>query len=516
MAYTINKYNGAQLTVVADGTIDTTLDIKLIGKNYAGYGEVQNENLVFMLENFANSSPPPRPISGQLWYDTGSSKLKFYDGSKFRTTGGAEVSTTAPTGLTEGDFWFNTSTRQLFAWSLTGAANGTAPGFVLVGPQSVANAGTTQMRSRTVVGRPVGNPAGTPFNRPIIEAVVNDATIFIINPDGDFDLDSTNQITGFTTIKQGVTLCYTTTGGGSLGQTTSSHRFWGTASNAERLGGYLASDFSRSNNAAFTTLVSFSDAGFTVGDVPRLRVFNESALVPTIQNQLSDKIVFQTTVASATKVPMQLIGLNILPGTDGTNDIGSLTAGPGNTPLKFNNVYAANFKGLADSASALRFSGSDIFPVDAVGGGGVTTVAVRDGVGHIKAVQFNGVALQAQYADLAEKYLADQEYEPGTVVTVGGEKEVTQSSNGSLAIGVVSTNPAFKMNSDLKGGTYIALKGRVPVKVFGPIRKGEHLLAGQEGCAVAAGSLLQSRLVFAVSLEDNTNDGVKLVECVIL
>jgi hypothetical protein len=53
MAYTINKYDGSQVTVIADGTIDNTLDIKLIGKNYAGYGEVQNENLVFLLENFA-------------------------------------------------------------------------------------------------------------------------------------------------------------------------------------------------------------------------------------------------------------------------------------------------------------------------------------------------------------------------------------------------------------------------------------------------------------------------------
>ena len=54
MAYTINRYNGAQITVVADGTIDTTLDVKLIGKNYAGYGEIQNENLVFLLEKLDN------------------------------------------------------------------------------------------------------------------------------------------------------------------------------------------------------------------------------------------------------------------------------------------------------------------------------------------------------------------------------------------------------------------------------------------------------------------------------
>ena len=85
MSYTINRYNGTQITVVADGTIDATLDLKLIGKNYAGYGAVQNENFVYLLENFANSTQPPKPLPGQIWFDSGNSKLKFYDGNKFRT-----------------------------------------------------------------------------------------------------------------------------------------------------------------------------------------------------------------------------------------------------------------------------------------------------------------------------------------------------------------------------------------------------------------------------------------------
>ena len=70
MAYTINRYNNAQLTVVEDGTIDQTTDIKLVGKNYAGYGEIQNENMVFLLENFAGTSAPPRALSGQVLFDS--------------------------------------------------------------------------------------------------------------------------------------------------------------------------------------------------------------------------------------------------------------------------------------------------------------------------------------------------------------------------------------------------------------------------------------------------------------
>jgi len=69
MAYTIDRYNRTVLTVVEDGTIDQTTDLKLVGKNYAGYGEIQNENFVYLLENFASGTAPSKPISGQVWFD---------------------------------------------------------------------------------------------------------------------------------------------------------------------------------------------------------------------------------------------------------------------------------------------------------------------------------------------------------------------------------------------------------------------------------------------------------------
>ena len=72
----------------------TQLILRFIGKNYAGYGEIQNENFLHLLENFASGTQPTRPLGGQIWFDTSPSKLKFYDGTKFRTTGGAEVGTT--------------------------------------------------------------------------------------------------------------------------------------------------------------------------------------------------------------------------------------------------------------------------------------------------------------------------------------------------------------------------------------------------------------------------------------
>ena len=97
------------------------------------------------------------------------------------------------------------------------------------------------------------------------------------------------------------------------------------------------------------------------------------------------------------------------------------------------------------------------------------TIARRDVSGNLTANVFNGTATAANYADLAEKYLADNEYEPGTVVAVGGEAEVRATVFGDRAIGVVSTAPAYMMNSELEGGTYVALKGRVPCKVVGSV-----------------------------------------------
>ena len=71
MAYTINRYNTTQLAVVADGTIDQTTDLKLVGKNYAGYGEILNENFIFLFENFSCAIQPPKALSGQVWFDSG-------------------------------------------------------------------------------------------------------------------------------------------------------------------------------------------------------------------------------------------------------------------------------------------------------------------------------------------------------------------------------------------------------------------------------------------------------------
>ena len=125
-----------------------------------------------------------------------------------------------------------------------------------------------------------------------------------------------------------------------------------------------------------------------------------------------------------------------------------------------------------------------------------------------------GTATSARYADLAEKYTTDAEYEAGTVLTVAinGDAEATQTwQSGQRVLGVVSTNPAFLMNDEADGQA-IALRGRVPVKVIGPIRKGQPLICNQDG----KGMYGDTSNSFAIALETNEDAGVKLVECVIL
>tara|TARA_B100001287_G_scaffold263515_1_gene254448 strand:+ start:252 stop:2087 length:1836 start_codon:yes stop_codon:yes gene_type:complete len=114
MPYQINKTNGTLLVNLADGQIDTTsTDITLIGKNYSGFGEAINENFVTMLENFAGSSAPSTPLAGQIWWDTGESRLKVYTGTSWTTGGGPIVGPRQPS-MVAGDMWINNDQNQLY------------------------------------------------------------------------------------------------------------------------------------------------------------------------------------------------------------------------------------------------------------------------------------------------------------------------------------------------------------------------------------------------------------------
>jgi hypothetical protein len=125
------------------------------------------------------------------------------------------------------------------------------------------------------------------------------------------------------------------------------------------------------------------------------------------------------------------------------------------------------------------------------------------------AVNGGFLSVNANYADLAEKYVADAEYAPGTVLMFGGDKEVTQCVHDmcSRVAGVVSTNPAYLMNSGLEGEytVELALTGRVPTRVRGPILKGDLIVSAGDGHARAEG-LPQVGTVIGKALEDFDGD----------
>jgi hypothetical protein len=501
MAYTINKYNTNQLTIVQDGTLDQTTDIKLVGKNYAGYGEIQNENFVFLLENFAGANQPPRAITGQVWFDTANSKLKFYDGGQWRTTGGAEISDTAPAGLATGDFWWDTVNEQLYSY------NGSD--FVLIGPQD-AGSGITQMQSRSVRDT-------LAVSKSIIAATVNDEVMFIISP-VEFTIDSAdaeNAISGFDVVRAGVTLKNTLNA--TAGVTSGTQRFHGTATNSEKLGGLSASNYVTASPgvpSVFTEVTNFqTDAGIAIGAGLDLKIFIENDNQGVIANSQGDEIRFRTKQSGGTNKNI----ITFKPGVvkPGLNAAGTAVESVtlGDVSNKFAAVYATNIWGISEKASALIVGGTArTGSVDSIGTGTSSSVAVRDGSGNLNAVLFQGTATSARYADLAEKYTTAEELPAGTAVAVCSHEdhEVEPANASNHCIGVVSTDPAYMMNSDSEG-QYIGLKGRLPVRVKGAVKKGQAVYAMADGVCTT----LATTALVGIALESNAVELEKLVECVL-
>ena len=138
--------------------------------------------------------------------------------------------------------------------------------------------------------------------------------------------------------------------------------------------------------------------------------------------------------------------------------------------------------------------------------------------------KLHGIATQAEYADLAELYSSDSEYEPGTVLMIGGEAEVTQTTEAFSpeVFGIVSTNPAYLMNSAMEGTTVaVALEGRVPCKVIGPVRKGQRLVSSEEpGVARAVSDYEKQEAldwyrIVGRALADKDSEGIELMEVVV-
>jgi hypothetical protein len=167
------------------------------------------------------------------------------------------------------------------------------------------------------------------------------------------------------------------------------------------------------------------------------------------------------------------------------------TADDGTEPI-YVRQYTGVFTSLVRTATILDGSGNTSFPGSVTASGFVQTTSLTTGAnstaGSITGnwTLTSGSKLEATYADLAEYYEADHPYEPGTVLEFGGDKEVTLATDGTTRVaGVVSTNPAYVMNSYCDGENVVALalQGRVPCKVRGNIVKGDMMISGGNGYA---------------------------------
>ena len=570
MPYIINKYNGSELVVLQDGTLDTSTSIGLLGRNYVGYGEVQNENVLFLLENFAGTNPPARALEGQTWYDSANNKLNTYDGTNWSPVGAATSSENAPSGPTQGALWYKISTKQLYVYS-------NISGWILVGPEGVLGFGETRIKAAIL--RDVGS-----VNHAVLLVLVNDEVLSIHSAD-TFTINALDAITGFNELQKGVTLSTNTViAGNVLGNSTTATRL--------QNGRFINGAYFDGNNDI--TITANTAAILNRGTYLTGINFNGSAAatweVDASSTNTIGKVVARDSTGSfagGTITADQFIGplTGNVTAISGTSTFYNLVA---------NNIQGFTFNGLAAQASILapgraingvQFNGSQDITVTAAAGtlngatlasgivnssltsvgtlagvsvtdagatigdageihlfinGNSPTLAITNGLGfaitindafqtgdeasfefisssvalaaggtsdptfvgdanskcniglpgrtfgNVYADVFNGVATSAQYADLAENYTADAEYASGTVLEFGGEFEVTLAQDGTNRVaGVVTTNPAYLMNSNCQGThvAAVALQGRTPCKVRGRVRKGDMLISGGNGFA---------------------------------
>lgn len=140
MSYNLTLTDGTAVTTVEDGHVDlTTLSINLIGKNYAGYGRLLNENFIYLLENFSSSVSPNNPVAGQLWWDKQNNRMNVYLKSTaytgWKVLSSSQTGPTPPAGGQVGDLWFDTLNGRLNVYS------GPSNQWIIVGPKDSAGVG---------------------------------------------------------------------------------------------------------------------------------------------------------------------------------------------------------------------------------------------------------------------------------------------------------------------------------------------------------------------------------------
>lgn len=599
MAYIINKTNGEALLTLQDGTVDASTSVQLVGRNYVGYGEIQNENFLFLMENFANDAPPARPLAGQTWFDTVNNSLSVYceyyidaNGNivtadaevektkkgRWTSLGNATISLEEPSEPGDGFLWFKEPYNTLYVW------NGIE--WVLIGPDAVEGFGKTRAESTTLVDE-------NGESNPVILFWVNDSIVCIVSS-RSFVLDSDiNPIEGITEILDGFNVPGNKRIQGRLvGVSSAASKletirtingvgFNGTENitiKAATTNPLTAGDYLLGGNFNGSSPISFSVNG-TKDNVPDTVVVRDFNGDFSARNVTVNKLIGQVTAPAGTSsfdivtankfVGQQISGTassaeKLLPGAaingvtfDGSHDVDVPANAETLTGAYINNtVVGSSLQRLgtleklnvADAGISLGAAGQCSMSVQqsvvkfdvlngpqlsfldaesAMSSGGNYTPAMISRVltnlglpnykfDNVYANVFHGEATSARFADLAENYLADKQYEPGTVLVFGGTNEVTTTGRFAdhRVAGVVTTNPGFTMNTELTGDNVvcIALQGRVPCKVKGPVAKGDLLTTSPAAGYATVTKDPMVGTIIGKSLEDNSSTEFCVVE----
>ena len=244
MSYIINKRDGTQLTTILEGTTDTTAtSLTLVGQNYVGWGEIFQENLVHLAENFARSALPANALVGQLWFDTTAKQLKVLVAEDlWRPLSTNVVNTLPPENPNVGDFWYDTTTRQVKVWD--------SVRWQVVGPVFTSTQGPTGANAISIA-----DSLNTPRHVATLES--RGVTFAIFNPYTEFL--TLNEVSGFgNTIPRGFSF---------RSNINSDVLFHGTVENSMTLRGISPDVFIRGDQDDFTTgnLNIVNDGGIWLG-----------------------------------------------------------------------------------------------------------------------------------------------------------------------------------------------------------------------------------------------------------
>jgi hypothetical protein len=224
MPYIIKNTNGVTVATVEDGSIDNSTSITFVGKNYSGYGQFENENLLHVLENFASPTAPINPVQGQLWFDSSSTRKNLnicYDGKKFKSLAtliNQSIDPSLTSIPTDGDLWWDVTNKQIKAWI------GTLGSWAVVGPVS----GFASVASWI----PNVEKSSDEKNHPVLKGYVGTDPVMVMSDDSFIPDVTSDLFYGFGNgIKAGLNLKRANTRGSTQ---LNEVYFWGTAADSLR------------------------------------------------------------------------------------------------------------------------------------------------------------------------------------------------------------------------------------------------------------------------------------------